>query len=504
MIDRRKFLVSMTAAAVALTRESAFAREVPDTAPEIEVTLPQAHKGTPAIDMNLLNSYGPQPAPVQSFFAEARAVFDADRHARFAGNRSLKAAADRYGVKHLGGPLLGDVGHDRAALWLRTVKPSLIRVTVSGPDGIQQYGPVSSSVDTDLTAVVPLTDLQPATQYDYRVFIDNEPLELVQKTTFTTFPRPEKQGVFRLAFGGDFHKSGVHNVHLMRQIVQRGNQAMILTGDLAADDRNGQTGLHRSDYLLRDLSPAWQSLAAAMPIYATWDDHDYFDNDLSGIPPRHTADDVRAVREVWTQNWNNPAYGEEDEGIYFRTRLGPVDLIMLDTRSLRKKQRNSPNAYLGERQMHWLKQELLQCKGPFVIISSGTMWSDYISNGKDSWGVFDTAGREELFSFIEQNKIAGVLLICCDRHGARGFRIPRPSGYCFHELEIGSLGGMTGPGAMAKDASTQIFGRTHIKAFGELEFNTKPADPQVTFRLVDEQGHLLEQLAMQQSKLTPQ
>ncbi|MBN2316679.1 MAG: alkaline phosphatase D family protein, partial [Sedimentisphaerales bacterium] len=418
MINRRSFLISVTAAAAASVSKSISADEGLDTAPEIEVTLRDAHKGTPAIDMNLLNSYGRQPEPIQSFFAEARAVFDADRQARFAVNRALERTASRHGMRHLGGPMLGGVGEDRAAIWLRTVKPSLIRVEVKGPDGVKRCGPAPSTVETDLTAIVPLTGLRPATRYDYQVFIDDKRLELGRKTTFSTFPRPEKRGTFKLAFGGDYHKAGVHNVHLMRQIVQRGNQAMILTGDLATDDRNNQTGLHRSDYLLRDLSPAWQSLAAAVPIYAAWDDHDYFDNDLAGIPKGFTAADVRAVREIWTQNWNNPAYGEAGEGIYFCARLGPADLIVLDTRSLRKEQRKSTNAYLGERQMQWLKRELLSCKGPFVIISSGTMWSDYISNGKDSWGVCDPAGREELFSFIEEHNIPGVLLICCDRHGA--------------------------------------------------------------------------------------
>lgn len=503
MINRRSFLASITAAAAVSIGKPIFAREVLDTAPEINVTLPNAHKGTPAIDMDLLNSYGQQPRSIQAFFAEARAIFGANRQASFAENHALELAADRYGITHLGGPMLGCAGDDHAAIWLRTVKPSSIRVEVKGPGGIKRFGPVPSTVETDLTAIVSLTGLQPATQYDYQVFIDDKHLELGQRTRFSTFPNPKKRGVFKLAFGADFHKSGIHNVHLMRQIVQRGNQAMILNGDAAVDDRNNETGLHRSDYLLRDLSPAWQSLAAAVPIYATWDDHDYFDNDLSGIPRGFTANDVQAVREIWTQNWNNPAYGEAGEGIYFRTRLGPADLIMLDTRSLRKKQRKSTNAYLGDRQMQWLKEQLLNCKGPFVIISSGTMWSDYISNGKDSWGVFDPAGREELFSFIEKNKIPGVLLICGDRHGARGFRIPRPSGYCFHELEIGSLGGMTGPGAMAKDASTQLFGRTKIKAFGEMEFNTDLADPKVTFRLVDEKGQVLEQFSFLQSTLTP-
>lgn len=503
MINRREFLISTIAGAIPLICRTTRATEGLDVAPEIEVTLRDAHQGTPAIDMNLLNSYGAPPEPIQAFFAEARALFEKDRHARFAGNEALRTAADRHGLTHLGGPMLGCVGADRAVLWLRTVKPSRIRVEVKGPQGTQTFGPVSSSIEKDLAAVVPLMGLQPATRYDYQVFVDDRRLALRQQTAFTTFPRPEKRGTFRLAFGGDFHKSGVHNLHLMRQIVQRGNQALVLTGDLAVDDRNHQTGLHRSDYLLRDLSPAWQGLAAAIPIYATWDDHDYFDNDLSGIPDGFTPDDVRAVRAIWTQNWNNPAYGEEEEGIYFRTRLGPADLIMLDTRSLRKKRRKTPNAYLGERQMQWLKRELLECEGPFVLISSGTMWSDYISNGKDSWGVFDPAGREELFVFIEENRTPGVLLISSDRHGARGFRIPRPSGYGFHELEIGTLGGMTGPGAMAQEASTQLFGRTVIKAFGELEFHTGRADPEVTFRLVDQTGRILERISLPQSRLTP-
>ncbi len=503
MINRRDFLISTTAGALPLICRTARAMEATDVAPLIEVTLRDAHRGTPEIDMNLLNSYGWQAEPVRAFFAEARALFEKNPQGRFAGNDALRAAADRHSITHLGGPMLGHVGEDRAAVWLRTVKPSRVRVEVKGPQGIQTFGPVSSSIEKDLAAVVPLAGLQPATRYDYQVFVDDRRLPLRQKTAFTTLPRPEKRGTFRLAFGGDFHKSGVHNFHLMRQIVQRGNQALVLTGDLAVDDRNHQTGLHRSDYLLRDLSPAWQALAAVVPIYATWDDHDYFDNDLSGIPDGFTPDDVRAVREIWTQNWNNPAYGEHGEGIYFRTRIGPADLIMLDTRSLRKKQRKTSNAYLGDHQMQWLKQELLQCEGPFVVVSSGTMWSDYVSNGKDSWGVFDPAGREELFSFLEENEIPGVLLISSDRHGARGFRIPRPSGYDFHELEIGALGGMTGPGAMAEDASTQLFGRTGIKAFGELEFHTGLADPEVTFRLVDQTGRVLEQISLPQSRLTP-
>ena len=79
MMNRRKFVVSMAAAGVALKRKPIFAGADLDTAPEIVVTLRDAHKGTPTIDMNLLNSYGRQPESIRAFFAEARAVFEADR-----------------------------------------------------------------------------------------------------------------------------------------------------------------------------------------------------------------------------------------------------------------------------------------------------------------------------------------------------------------------------------------------------------------------------------------
>ncbi len=45
--------------------------------------------------------------------------------------------------------------------------------------------------------------------------------------------------------------------------------------------------------------------------YTSWDDHDYFNNDLAGIPKGFTAKDRDAVRSVWHENWNNP----ENDGV---------------------------------------------------------------------------------------------------------------------------------------------------------------------------------------------
>jgi alkaline phosphatase D len=132
------------------------------------------------------------------------------------------------------------------------------------------------------------------------------------------------------------------------------------------------------------------------------------------------------------------------------------------------------------------------------------MWSDFMSRAKDSWGQWDITGREEIFAFIEANRIGGVLLLSGDRHGARGFTIDRPSGFAFHEFEAATLGGVPGPGAFAPDSSSQIFGyAAGLKAFGEFTFDMSAADPEVTFRLINESGEALETHSFRRSVLTP-
>lgn len=126
-----------------------------------------------------------------------------------------------------------------------------------------------------------------------------------------------------------------------------------------------------------------------------------------------------------------------------------------------------------------------------------------MSEAKDSWGSWDIPGREEIYSFIEENQIGGVLLLSGDRHGARGFRIERPSGFTLHEFEAATLGGVPGPDPFAPDRSTQIFGYGGgLKAFGEFTFDMSKPDPEMTFRLINEAGKELENHTFRCSQLT--
>lgn len=456
-------------------------------------------------NLSILNLFAEQPTTVQRLYSAAYATLAADPHATFVDvseNPEVQRILDESGIVHLGGPMLGAVTADGVRVWLRTARPAAVevRVTIDGEE--RAFGPVRSSAESDLTAVVPITNLAPGRRYPYRVLVDGKPIVIPEGAAIVAAPSPSETGTVRIAFGSCFHRWGLGNPAQAERIRSRAPLAMLLIGDIAVQDRNNHLGLHRADYLLRDLHPAWQSLVATVPVFATWDDHDYFANDKAGIPPGFTDEDRQGVRRVFQQAWNNPSYGFSDArgGIFLRTRLGPCDVIMLDGRYFRE---NVEGSFLGEDQMQWLEEQLLDCRGPFIILSCGTMWSDYVSKGKDSWGRWDPDGRERIFSFIEKNRIGGVLLISGDRHGARGFRIPRPSGFSFYEFEAASLGGRKGPPVTDPEWKTQLYGFEEKYAFGEFTIDAGRADPEVTFRLIQDDGAELYAITLTRSQLTP-
>ena len=474
MISRRLALLTALAPALVLAIDGA---DLP--LPDLETV----HRGTPEIDAAIVRHSG-APAAEQVFFDAARAAFEAGPQGAFADLPEIAEAAAKAGKILTGGPMLGLDGSRRLAVWVRTAKPAQVTVATGPPDDPEFFGPVMSTPGTDLTAVIGV-DAPATAPLAYRILVDGVEVEALTPQFLP--PRPSGMETTRIVFGADFHKTGLAHRALLERMASRKAAAALLLGDLAVDDRRNRTGLHRSDYLVRDLSPGWRALAASTPVCATWDDHDYFDNDLAGIPPRFNAADRAAVRRVWHQNWVNPGRNpaSTDRGIELHTRVGPCDVIMLDTRSQR--QPDGPEPFLGEAQMAWLLDRLDRCQGPFVILTSGTMWSDSISNGKDSWGRFDPAGREKIFRKLAARRLA-PLLLSGDRHGARVMRVPGPGGSRLWEFELGSLGGHPGPPAFGADREHQPFGVTETALFGEFEFTGSPSQPTVTARVLDAAG----------------
>ena len=452
--------------------------------------------------LDLLNLWGEQPEPVQKLYTLIDSVLSANKNATYADvtrDEAVRQFCKDRGVLHLGGPMLGCITETSAKVWLRTVRPAKVEVHVTIDGSETVHGPVVSREESDLVSIVAVTGLEPGTSYPYKVLVDGAPIPMPEHAGITTVPDTKR---LRLAFGTCPHRWGLGNQKQADLIRSRKPSALLMYGDIGAQDKNNHLGKHRSDYQVRDFYPAWRSLSSTLPVYATWDDHDYFNNDRAGIPFGFKNADRLGVRRAFSQAWNNPSCGFNDErgGVFLRTRFGPADVIMLDNRYFRTREKRG---FLGNAQTEWLKKQLLDCQGPFIIISCGTMWTDHISKGKDSWGKYDPEGREQLFRFIEENQIPGVLLLSGDRHGACGFRIPRPSGHTFYEFEAASLGGRSGPAGKAEGHPDALYAVSGQYAFGEFTFDATLDDPEVHFRLIHEDGETLYEHLLKRSELTP-
>ena len=468
---------------------------------------PQVKTGDLDGNMQLLNLWGERSEPVQRAYEAAYRLLAASPDATFADlgrDAEVQRLFTEAGITHLGGPMLGCVGPDGATVWIRTLRAAKVEVCVAVDGEEQRFGPAQSTEASDLAAVVDITGLEPGRRYPYQVRVDDAPI-VAAPGTLVTAPAGAQSKV-RIAVGSCYHRWGLGNRRQAQTLCARGPDALVLMGDIAVQDRENHLGLHRADYLLRDFMPAWQETAASIPVYATWDDHDYFNNDEWGIPEGYTDKGRQGVWGIFRYAWNNPSWGFNDErrGVFLRTRVGCCDIIMVDHRYFRTaREEGKSGNLLGPEQMQWLEAQLLECKGPFIILSCGTMWSDYVSDGKDSWGVYDPEAREQIFSLIEKHRIPGVLLTSGDRHGARVFTIPRPSGYKFYEFEPASLGGRSGPPATDPEWKTQLFGVMGEYAFGEFTFDATVPDPVAVFRLVRYDDAVLYELKLTRSQLTP-
>src|SRR5690606_18284624 len=78
-------------------------------------------------------------------------------------------------------------------------------------------------------------------------------------------------------------------------------------------------------------------------------------------------------------------------------------------------------------------------KAAFTVLCSPVPW-DYRTKGDslDTWNGFQ-AEREEIFNFLRERKIEGVVLMSADRHRSDAWRLERPGTYDLYEFNSSRL-----------------------------------------------------------------
>jgi len=393
----------------------------------------------------------------------------------------------------LHGPMLGHVTDQAASFWVRTATEADIEVLVrAGQDNQIKTGSASSSSGADYTAVVRVEGLQPDTTYSYQLKINGR--EMTAPTpSFKTYPQPGEHSKFKVVFTACAGYAPEHE-HVWLTIGKQDPLALLMLGDNVYIDDPENSLTQRFCYYRRFSRPEWRQLVSGRGVYAIWDDHDFGDDDSFGGPAIDQPPWKPEVLKIFTENWNNPAYGggAEAPGVWFDFHIGDVHFIMLDGRYYREPNDRFPNhpaesetpSMLGPVQLAWLKETLANSEATFKVIASPVPWAEGSTAGHnklDKWDGFLTE-RNSIFDFLHQQKINGVVLISGDRHRSDARRIDRENGYPLYDfMSAIPTNYHTHP---VVDGPGHLFGYNKENMFGVLHFDTTLDDPKMTFEII--------------------
>jgi len=375
------------------------------------------------------------------------------------------------------GPLLGHVSSSYATVWAKASGAGLLSVVVGKEDDLSdRVGFRAPKLDaaTFFSAQILVTDLQPATHYYYAMLIDGELVTPRPYPSFTTAPREGASGHQRIAFVSCVGYNGFDSAATLADADTRTNFDVLL---MLGDNHYGNTtdpAKHFEMFGVQRSLPGYAEISRRVPQYAIWDNHDYSPEPCDKTQ-KNKAESLRAFKMLWP----NPSFGEPDNpGVYFKFTRGDTDFFMLDDRYNRDPN-NAPEdghkSQLGEKQLVWLKRELLASKSKIKMLAIGGEWETH--GLAASWASF-LRERNDLFQFIEDNHVAGVLLISGDRHFTAAYQVAGK----FIEVTSGPLG--------SKNSTTKptpemfFYGCNSGKFYCIYDIDTASAtEPQVTLEV---------------------
>ncbi len=414
----------------------------------------------------------------------------------------FKKLAAEQKIQLLHGPLLGCVTDSSAKFWVRTVDVAPVQIIASTSNNLTTpiiSETVSTDPNRDFTTIVELIGLQPATTYYYNVMVNGKSALKPEFPSFRTYAAVGSHSIFKVGFGGG---AGFYPPYerVWDTILAHQPIAFLTLGDnVYINMPEMPNGVHFYTYYRRQSRSEFRKLVASTAIYAIWDDHDAATDDVWLGPFKDKPVWKMPLLEIFKQNWNNPYYGDADwPGCWHHFSIGDVDFFLLDGRTYRTNPYGENPTMLGPVQKTWLFDQLKQAKGTFKVIASPVPWALATKGAaRDTWNGFK-AERKEIFDFLAENKINGVILLSADRHRSDAWKIERKNGYPLYEFESSRLTNQHVHELMP-DA---LFGYNEKQSFGLLTFDTTQPDPTVTYQIVSIDNEIIHSLAIKRSEIS--
>ncbi|WNJ18164.1 alkaline phosphatase D family protein [Pontibacter sp. G13] len=312
---------------------------------------------------------------------------------------------------------------------------------------------------------------------------------------FTTVP-PEPEMISRISFGSCAHQDKDQPV--LRHVVGHEPDLFIYLGDNIYGDSEDMDVL-REKYMKLGMKPEFQALRAECPVIATWDDHDFGQNDGGRHYPMKEES-----REIFLDFWGEPIYSERrrHDGIYHSMMLQEgghsLQIILLDTRTFRddlienddreywkndyKPNPSKDSTFLGDAQWKWLKAQFQQPAELRIIASSNQFAHEY--NGYESWTNVPHE-QQKMLDLIKETQASGVVFLSGDVHWGEISKRPVKDQYPIYDI---TSSGITQTWPHFEENKYRLGRVVEDNNFGILEIDWKKNDPIITMQLWDERN----------------
>ena len=191
------------------------------------------------------------------------------------------------------------------------------------------------------------------------------------------------------------------------------------------------------------------------------------------------------------------------EGITTQFRYADADFFMLDVRSYRNDTPDTSTRpqILGQQQIEWLRQALLQSTATFKVIIAGAP----ILNPADSRSNLSFAESEhtELLQMLREARIAGLFFISGGKSYGELTRLVHANSYNLYDLTLGPLTANPGNNEEELNFFRQPGSSTFERHFALIEFNGSEAERALTIRIMSLDGKELWNRRIPASSLQP-
>lgn len=182
----------------------------------------------------------------------------------------------------------------------------------------------------------------------------------------------------------------------------------------------------RKAYRNQRNSTRLKSYMSSRPQYAIWDDHDFGPNNAgSEFVNKDTA--LKVFREMWP----NQSYAS-NEGVYHTFIHKEAQFFLTDGRYFKI----PDTQLLGEKQLHWLCEELKKSTATFKFVCMGIQ-----AVSDCEFENFRKYPEEYNYfmKFIQENKIEGIVFFSGDVHFSEVSRLERDRAYPLYDFTISPL-----------------------------------------------------------------